>query len=67
MVHDENGFNADELQRVTHDLSYMFARATKDKGKKGKKRAEETVFEKAGVMWDGGVSGPRLKDTMFYL
>ncbi|KAF8125615.1 Piwi domain-containing protein [Boletus edulis] len=105
VVHDENGFNADDLQRLTNDLSYMFQRATKavslvspaywadiacergrcylhrllqgdkdggeaakdNKGKKGKKRAEDTVFEKAEDMWGDGVSGPRLRDTMFYL
>lgn len=38
----------------------------KDKGKKGKKRAEDTVFEKAKEMWGGGVSG-RLQNTMYYL
>ncbi|KAG9311006.1 Piwi domain-containing protein [Chiua virens] len=112
VVHDENRFKADELQRVTNDLSYMFARATKavslvspaywadvacergrcylhqllqagvegkdakdkdqdkgkEKGRKGKKdQMEENVFEKADRMWGGGVSGPRLRDTMFYL
>ena len=105
VVHDENGFNADDLQRLTNDLSYMFARATKavslvspaywadvacergrcylhkllhgdkeggdaakdNKGRKGKKRAEDAVFEKAEEMWGNGVSGPRLRDTMFYL
>ncbi|KAG6369734.1 putative argonaute-like protein [Boletus reticuloceps] len=105
VVHDENGFNADGLQRLTNDLSYMFQRATKavslvspaywadiacergrcylhkllqgdkdggeaakdNKGKKGKKRPEDTVFEKAEDMWGDGVSGPRLRDTMFYL
>ncbi|KAH7882235.1 Piwi domain-containing protein [Phlebopus sp. FC_14] len=29
VVHDENAFKADELQAVTHALSYMFSRATK--------------------------------------
>ncbi|KAF9221719.1 Piwi-domain-containing protein [Gyrodon lividus] len=29
VVHDENSFKADELQSLTNDLSYMFARATK--------------------------------------
>ena len=29
VVHDEIGFSADELQRVTNDVSYLFARATK--------------------------------------
>lgn len=101
-MHDENGFNADDLQRVTNDLSYMFSRATKavslvspaywadvacergrcylhkllmggkdsadakDKGK-GKKRAEDAVFEKAVEIWRNGVSGPRLRDGMYYL
>jgi len=96
VVHDENGFNADDLQRVTNDLSYMFARATKavslvspaywadiacergrcylqkllaggkEEDKKGKKREEDDVFDKAVKLWNGGVSG-KLKDTMFYL
>lgn len=101
VVHDENGFKADDLQRLTNDLSYMFERATKAvslvspaywadiacergrcylhklllggkdgaeaKDKKGKKRAEDAVFEKAEGMWGNGVSGPRLRDTMYYL
>ena len=29
VVRDEIGFSADELQRVTNDVSYLFARATK--------------------------------------
>ena len=29
VVHDEIGFNADLLQKLTNDISYMFARATK--------------------------------------
>lgn len=29
--------------------------------------AEEQVFREATQMWHGGVSGPTLKDTMFYL
>ncbi|KAH9916915.1 ribonuclease H-like domain-containing protein [Fomitopsis serialis] len=29
VVHDEIGFSADALQRLTNDVSYMFARATK--------------------------------------
>lgn len=29
VVHDEIGFSADELQKLTNDISYMFARATK--------------------------------------
>ena len=29
VVHDEIGFSADGLQRLTNDVSYMFARATK--------------------------------------
>ncbi|KAG6330100.1 hypothetical protein ID866_8990 [Astraeus odoratus] len=29
VVHDENSFDADTLQGLTHSLSYMFARATK--------------------------------------
>ena len=106
-MHDDNGFKADDLQRLTNDLSYMFERATKavslvspaywadiacergrcylhklllagkddsadakdasGKGKKGKKRAENAVFEKAEGMWANGVSGPRLRDTMYYL
>ncbi|KAG8215316.1 ribonuclease H-like domain-containing protein [Butyriboletus roseoflavus] len=89
VVHDENGFNADDLERVTNDLSYMFARATKavslispaywadiacergrcylhkllmggkddgeakEKGKKGKKRAEDSrVRESCGDVED---------------
>ena len=94
-MHDENRFSADDLQRVTNDLSYMFARATKavslvspaywadiacergrcylhkllaggkDEDKKGKKR-EDSVYNRAVRLWDGGVSG-KLKDTMFYL
>ncbi|KAI9571925.1 ribonuclease H-like domain-containing protein [Boletus coccyginus] len=105
VVHDENGFKADDLQRLTNDLSYMFERATKavslvspaywadiacergrcylykllqgdkggaeakdNKGKgKGKQRAEDSVFEKAQAMWGNGVSGPSLRDTMYYL
>ncbi|KAF8551548.1 Piwi-domain-containing protein [Imleria badia] len=106
VVHDENGFNADDLQRVTNDLSYMFERATKavslvspaywadvacergrcylhkllhgdtdggaeaakeGKGRRGKKRAEDPVFQRAEGLWGDGVSGPRLRDTMFYL
>lgn len=107
VVHDENGFHADDLQRLTNDLSYMFERATKavslvspaywadvacergrcylhkllhgdkdgggaeaakeSKGKKGKERAGDPVFERAEGLWGNGVSGPRLRDTMFYL
>jgi len=124
VVHDENGFKADDLQRVTNDLSYMFARATKavslvspaywadiacergrcylyevlrarasvedgddggsgaggstgawaaggGKGKgKGKAKAADSktaMFVKAKKIWENGVSGPRLRDTMFYL
>lgn len=37
------------------------------KDKKGKKRAEDAVFEKAEGIWDNGVSGPKLRDTMYYL
>lgn len=29
VVHDENGFNSDQIQGLTHALSYMFSRATK--------------------------------------
>ncbi|KAI6096159.1 ribonuclease H-like domain-containing protein [Pisolithus croceorrhizus] len=29
VVHDENGFKADQIQGLTHALSYMFSRATK--------------------------------------
>lgn len=29
VVHDEVGFQADQLQGLTNDVSYMFARATK--------------------------------------
>lgn len=29
VVHDENKFTADQIQKVTHDVSYLFARATK--------------------------------------
>lgn len=29
VVHDEIGFGADQLQKLTNDVSYMFARATK--------------------------------------
>lgn len=29
VVHDEIGFKADEIQELTHSVSYMFARATK--------------------------------------
>jgi len=29
VVHDENRFTADAIQKVTHDVSYLFARATK--------------------------------------
>lgn len=29
VVHDEIGFTADQLQGLTNDVSYMFARATK--------------------------------------
>jgi len=29
VVHDENNFNADELQRLCHELSHTFARATR--------------------------------------
>lgn len=29
VVHDEIGFTADTLHKLTHDVSYMFARATK--------------------------------------
>lgn len=100
-MHDENGFNADDLERVTNDLSYMFERSTKavslvspaywadiacergrcylhkllmggaetkekEKGK-GKKRAEDAVYEKAAGMWRDGVSGPNLRDKMYYL
>ena len=42
------------------------AKDNKWKGK-GKKRAGDTVFERAEAMWGSGVSGPRLRDTMYYL
>lgn len=29
MVYDENGLTADEVQQGTHDVSYLYARATK--------------------------------------
>ncbi|KAI6038599.1 Piwi-domain-containing protein [Pisolithus marmoratus] len=29
VVHDENGFRADQIQGLTHAMSYMFSRATK--------------------------------------
>ncbi|KIJ18292.1 hypothetical protein PAXINDRAFT_97712 [Paxillus involutus ATCC 200175] len=105
VVHDENSFNADQLQGLTHDLSYMFARATKavslvspaywadiacergrcylrkllvghDDGappaggkgdKRNNKRSDDEVFEQAKKAWNDGVSGRKLKDTMYYL
>ena len=40
----------------------------KGRGKgRGKQQAEETVFEQAQKMWGSGVSGKKLRDTMFYL
>lgn len=29
IVHDENKFTADQIQQLTHGLSFMYARATK--------------------------------------
>ncbi|KIK92862.1 hypothetical protein PAXRUDRAFT_829570 [Paxillus rubicundulus Ve08.2h10] len=104
VIHDENSFNADQLQGLTNDLSYVFARATKgvslvapaywadiacERGRcylrnlfgghgdsvpaggkgnnRSNKRSEVEVFEQAKKTWNGGVSGPKLKDTMYYL
>ncbi|KAF9238677.1 Piwi domain-containing protein [Melanogaster broomeanus] len=106
VVHDENSFKADELQGVTNDLSYLFARATKavslvspaywadvacERGRcylrkllrgqvggasvgggRGNNRndkgsQEDKVFEQAKKIWNNGVSGAKLKDTMYYL
>lgn len=97
VVHDEIGFNADPLQKLTNAISYMFARATKavslaspayyadlacERGRcylhkllqgfrvegtrTGTDKAED-IFKEATAMWRGGVNGPGMRDTMFYL
>ncbi|EGO01021.1 hypothetical protein SERLA73DRAFT_167206 [Serpula lacrymans var. lacrymans S7.3] len=101
VVHDEIKFGADELQGLTNNLSYIFARATKavslvspayyadmacDRGRcylrqllqgvfgdgtatatSGGSATEDEVRREAERLWHGGVSGDKLKDTMFYL
>ena len=97
VVHDEIGFTADELQKVTNDVSYMFARATKavslvspayyadlacERGRcyiselfsgsdvgttVSGANAEDQVMRDATRLWRNGVTGPNLKDSMFYL
>ena len=99
VVHDEIGFGgsngADTLQKLTNDVSYMFARATKavslvspayyadlacERGRcyihellqavdtsSGGSGAEDQVMRTAQTLWRNGVSGPALKNSMFYL
>ena len=98
VVHDEIGFQADELQNLTNAVSYMFARATKavslvspayyadlacERGRcylhkiltggppSGAESSvsgnEDAVMREARDAWHNGVSGSKLKDTMFYL
>ncbi|TCD61374.1 hypothetical protein EIP91_008543 [Steccherinum ochraceum] len=79
VVHDEIGFKADELQGLTNDVSYMFARATKavslvspayyadlacTTATSG--AGVDTVVREAQGMWRNGVAG-NMKNTMFYL
>ncbi|PPQ77920.1 hypothetical protein CVT25_015395 [Psilocybe cyanescens] len=98
VVHDDIGFQADQLQVLTNSVSYLFARATKavslvspayyadlacergrcylhkllqgitsSAGSTTSGDNEEAVMREAQQSWTGGVSGNRLKDTMFYL
>jgi hypothetical protein len=97
VVHDEIGFSADALQKLTNAISYMFARATKavslaspayyadlacergrcylhrllqgfrQEGTKASSDKPEEVYNEATSLWNGGVNGTGLKDTMFYL
>ena len=97
VVHDEIGFTADALQKLTNAISYMFARATKavslaspayyadlacergrcylhrllqgfrQEGTKASSDNPEEVYREATGLWNGGVNGTGLKDTMFYL
>ena len=105
VVHDEIKFSANQLQKLTNDVSYMFARATKavslvspayyadlacDRGRcyihelltaveggttsgsggsggGGGGSAEEQVMRTAQGLWRGGVQGPLLRHSMFYL
>ncbi|TFK29440.1 argonaute-like protein [Coprinopsis marcescibilis] len=95
VVHDEIGFKADQIQGLTNDISYMFARATKavslvspayyadlacERGRcyvaqllQGIRDPgtvstdKDAVSKEATALWAKGVTGPSLKDTMFYL
>ena len=100
VVHDEIGFSADVLQKLTNDVSYMFARATKavslvspayyadlacERGRcylhqllsgaddttaastTGSDAAEDAAMREAEKLWNNGVNGPQLKNSMFYL
>ncbi|KAL5520600.1 hypothetical protein ACEPAF_2601 [Sanghuangporus sanghuang] len=107
VVHDEIKFTANELQKLTNDVSYMFARATKavslvspayyadlacergrcyihellsavesgttasgggsGSGGERERGSEEQVMSTAQNLWRGGVQGPLLKGSMFYL
>ena len=97
MVHDTIGFDANRLQQLTNDISYMFARATKavslaspayyadlacergrcylhkllqgysSSGRTASSDNYEEVEKEAAKLWNDGVNGQRLKDTMYYL
>lgn len=103
MVHDTIGFNANQLQRLTNDISYMFARATKavslaspayyadlacERGRcyinrllqgytsnrgttssasSASSNNDDEVEKEAAALWNGGVNGPQLRNTMYYL
>jgi len=95
VVHDEIGFTADQLQKLTNDVSYMFARATKAvslvspayyadlacergrcyihellqavDGSTTSSTGEDQVMRTAQGLWRDGVSGPVLRNSMFYL
>jgi eukaryotic translation initiation factor 2C len=97
VVHDDIGFQADELQNLTNAVSFMFARATKavslvspayyadlacergrcylhkllsgitSSGGSTASGSDDIVIREAREQWKNGVTGPKLKDTMFYL
>lgn len=97
VVHDEIGFEADDLQTLTNSVSYLFARATKavslvspayyadlacergrcylhkllqgisSSGGSSTSGGEEVIVREAQEVWRNGVTGDRLKNTMFYL
>lgn len=63
VIYDENGFGADEIQKGTHDFSYLYARATKAVSLIPPAYYADLACERGRcylndlLVWDGSTSG----------